>query len=68
MNISEVTRAILKLANNPSLAKRMGMNGYKRLMAKYRIEHMEEQYKKIYKILANMSGIPYKEEAFKLTK
>lgn len=66
MNISEITLAILKLANNPALAKKMGTNGYNRLMAKYRSEHMEEQYKKIYKILANMSGIPYNEEPFKL--
>ncbi len=64
MNISEITSAILKLANNPELAKKMGQNGYNRLMAKYRSVYMEENYKKIYKTLAEMSGVTYTEEAF----
>jgi len=62
MNISEISEAILKLANNPDLVKKMGENGYKRLMYRYRNEHMEETYRRIYKTLANMSNVEFPEE------
>ncbi len=64
MNISEVTNAILKLANDPGLMKKMGENGYQRLMYKYRSSFMEETYKRIYKTLAGMSNVIYTEESF----
>jgi glycosyltransferase involved in cell wall biosynthesis len=56
MNISEITNAILKLANNPDLIKQMGENGYQRLMAKYRSSYMEETYRKIYKTLVELDA------------
>lgn len=68
MNISEITNAILKLADNSELTRQMGENGYRRLMAKYRSEYMVENYKKIYKTLAKMSGVVYSEEAFTLPR
>lgn len=64
MNVSEISGAILRLADNPELARQMGENGYRRLMHKYRSEAMEETYRKIYKTLANMSGLVYSEEDF----
>lgn len=64
MNISEISNAILKLANNPALTRKMGENGYRRLMAKYRSIYMEENYRKIYKTLAEMSNAEYTEELF----
>lgn len=64
MNISEISNAILKLANHPDLAKQMGRNGYRRLMAKYRNVYMEETYRNIYKTLAKMRGVNYPEEPF----
>lgn len=48
MNIEEISQAILELANNPEKRIRMGENGYKRLMTKYRIEDMKKTYDKIY--------------------
>lgn len=51
MNIEEITRAILKLANDPELRKKMGQNGYNRVSNKYRIEDMKDTYLKIYKEL-----------------
>ena len=62
MNVSEISEAILKLANNPDLARKMGENGYKRLMYRYRNNYMEENYRRIYKTLANMSNVRYPEE------
>jgi glycosyltransferase involved in cell wall biosynthesis len=64
MNISEISNAILKLANNPELAGQMGRNGYNRLISKYRSVYMEETYRKIYKILAEMSDVVYPETPF----
>jgi glycosyltransferase involved in cell wall biosynthesis len=57
MNISEISNAILKLANHPDLARQMGRNGYRRLMAKYRSVYMEETYRNIYKTLAKMGDV-----------
>ncbi len=68
MNIAEITNAILKLAVDPALRKKMGMNGYKRLMAKYKNVYMENNYRKIYKTLAEMSDVTYTEEAFVVKK
>lgn len=51
MNIHEISNAILKLADNPNLAKQMGENGYLRLLHKYQISHMETAYKRIYENL-----------------
>lgn len=62
MNISKISNAILKLAGNPELAKRMGENGYRRLMYRYKNAYMEETYRRIYKTLANMSNVEYPEE------
>ncbi|NLL75924.1 MAG: GT4 family glycosyltransferase PelF [Clostridiales bacterium] len=64
MNISEITRAILKLANDPELTRRMGENGYRRLMNKYKSIYMEETYRKIYKMLGKLSSVEYTEEIF----
>lgn len=64
MNITEISNAILKLANNPQLVKEMGENGYRRLVYKYKIEYMEDIYKRIYKTLGEMSNIKYTEKEF----
>ncbi len=68
MNISEITDAILKLANNPELARQMGINGYNRLIAKYQSVFMEDTYREIYKTLAGMSNVVFPEEPFVLHK
>lgn len=64
MNISEITNAILKLANNPEKAKKMGENGYRRLKYRYKNVYMEDTYRRIYKTLAKVSNVPYPEEKF----
>jgi glycosyltransferase involved in cell wall biosynthesis len=61
MNISEITRAILRLAEHPDMARRMGETGYKRLMRKYKSVYMEEAYRKIYQTLGSAE---YTEEIF----
>ena len=51
MNVSEISNAILKMANNPERTKKMGDNGYKRLMYRYKHKYMIDTYGKIYKTL-----------------
>jgi polysaccharide biosynthesis protein PelF len=64
MNVGEITQAILDLANNPSLRRSMGDSGYQRVVLKYRIEDMKEQYRQIYMNLAGSMGIPWTEQKF----
>ncbi|MCM1065474.1 MAG: GT4 family glycosyltransferase PelF [Eubacterium sp.] len=49
MNVEEITAAILELAYSKEKRVEMGENGYKRLMAKYKIEDMRKTYQKIYR-------------------
>ena len=48
MNAEEIAAAITELALHPKKREQMGENGYRRLMSKYRIEDMRENYRKIY--------------------
>ncbi len=48
MNIEEITQAILELANNSELRARMGENGYRRVMSKYKLSDMKKTYESIY--------------------
>ena len=40
----------------------MGENGYRRVMAKYRIEYMQETYWKIYRDFAKSMNLEWNEE------
>lgn len=64
MNVDEISGAILKLADNKELCRQMGENGYRRVMAKYKIEDMKRTYKLIYKDFAKIIGIDWTEEKF----
>lgn len=62
MNVTAISDAILKLAGNPEMVKKMGENGYKRLMYRYRSDYMAATYIRIYRTLADMSHGLYPEE------
>lgn len=57
MNMDEISQAMLELAGDANKRKRMGENGYRRLMYKYRIEHMQAAYADIYKAFAANAGL-----------
>ena len=57
MNMEEISQAMLELAGDREKRKRMGENGYRRLMSKYRVEHMQAAYQKIYKDFASNAGL-----------
>lgn len=48
LNISEISNAILALAQDAQARQRMGEAGYKRFMHRYRSQHMQDTYQKIY--------------------
>ena len=48
MNIEEISYAILELANNSERRMRMGENGYRRLMQRYKLSDMKKTYSQIY--------------------
>ena len=48
MNLEEIKRAMVELAEHEAMRKRMGESGYKRLMSKYKIEDMKRVYQGIY--------------------
>ncbi len=51
MNIEEIAKAILQLANHPQQRQEMGENGYQRVVSKYKIEDMIRRYAAIYQAL-----------------
>jgi len=48
MNVEEIADAMIQLATHPNRRKRMGENGYKRLMRKYKVVDMQKAYEQIY--------------------
>jgi glycosyltransferase involved in cell wall biosynthesis len=68
MNVKEIADAMVNLAANPALRKRMGENGYQRLMSKYTIEQMKDTYEQLYRQCAKDQGIAYPTEPFRLSE
>lgn len=64
MNVDEISKAILIMAQDEPLRVEMGENGYKRVMAKYKNSDMKATYKGIYQDFAKAMDIPWKEEDF----
>lgn len=48
MNVVEIADAITEISSDTAKRLEMGENGYRRVLAKYRIEQMKETYKSIY--------------------
>ena len=66
MNVEEIAQAMLDMAENEEMRLKMGENGYKRVMKKYRVEYMQKQYWEIYRDFAEQMGLEWKEESVKL--
>ena len=54
MNVKEIADAMVNLARHPGRRKQMGENGYRRVMAKYKISDMQQTYRKIYETFENI--------------
>ena len=68
MNLAEISDAMIELAKNKEARLQMGENGYKRVMAGYKIEDMKATYKKIYQDFAEKQKLEWKEEPFRIKK
>jgi glycosyltransferase involved in cell wall biosynthesis len=66
MNVEEIAKAILTLAGDEAMRAQMGENGYRRVMANYRLSDMQETYRSIYQGFAAESGISWSEEPFSI--
>jgi glycosyltransferase involved in cell wall biosynthesis len=66
MNVEEIAKAILTLAGDEAMRTQLGENGYRRVMAKYRLSDMQETYRSIYQEFAAESGISWSEEPFSI--
>lgn len=64
MNIEEIADAMIYMAQNPTQKKKMGENGYKRLLKKYKIEDMKATYEGIYKKAGEELGLSWSTENF----
>ena len=63
MNIEEIAAAMVRLAQDETLRRQMGENGYRRVCARYRKEQMQHTYWNIYHTLADSMGIAWGEAA-----
>ena len=49
MNVEEIAQAMVEMAQKKEMRLEMGENGYRRVMAKYRVEYMQKTYWEIYR-------------------
>lgn len=68
MNLEDIAGAIVELASDEELRKKMGENGYRRVCDRYLTEHMRARYENIYKDFAEKMDIPWSEETFKIER
>lgn len=61
MNVEEIAQAMVDMARNESLRLKMGESGYRRVMSRYRIEHMRDTYQQIYRDFAAGCGTAWEE-------
>lgn len=64
MNIQEIAQAMLDLAQNAEMRRRMGENGYRRFISEYQLSSMKEKYREIYQSLFRKQGVKWAENTF----
>ena len=68
MNVGEIAGAIVEMATSPIQREEMGKCGYNRLMSRYQLHQMKDQYKQLYQKLGTQAGCEWTEEAFDITR
>ena len=61
MNTEELASAMLALAMHPHKTREMGETGYRRVLAKYTLSHMQKTYAELYGTLAERVGVKWPE-------
>ena len=64
MNIDRISDAIVSIAQNPEMRKKMGDVGYRRACSRYRIEEMRSTYEDIYRRMAAAGNTVWNETPF----
>ena len=62
MNVEEIAAAMVDMAQKTEMRLQMGENGYRRVMAKYRVEYMQKTYWDIYRDFAESMKLDWNEE------
>lgn len=62
MNVEEIAQAMVDLAKDEEMRCRMGETGYRRVTSGYRIEQMQEAYRRIYKDFADSMDLLWEED------
>ncbi len=66
MNVSEIANAIVEMATSPAKRQEMGECGYQRLMSRYQLHQMKEQYMQLYKTVGESYGCEWPEKTFEV--
>ena len=61
MNVEEIAQAMVEMAQKKEMRLAMGENGYRRVMAKYRVEYMQKTYWEIYRDFAHNMKVEWLE-------
>ena len=61
MNVEEIAQAMVEMAQKKEMRLEMGENGYRRVMAKYRVEYMQKTYWEIYRDFAHNMKVEWLE-------
>lgn len=62
MHVEEIARAILTLAHDKALRRKMGENGYRRVTSGFRFSYLQEAYRHIYESLLEKRETDEKED------
>lgn len=64
MNVTEISAAMVEMAENPKMRKEMGECGYNRVINRYLLSQMRETYRDLYKEIGAIFGCEFTTEKF----
>ena len=64
MNVTEISAAMVEMAENPQMREEMGKCGYNRVVNRYLLSQMRETYRDLYKEVGALNGCEFTTEKF----
>ncbi len=64
MNVTEISAAMVEMAENPKMREEMGECGYNRVVNRYLLSQMRETYRELYKEVGALNGCAFTTEKF----
>jgi len=68
MNVSEISNAIVEMANSPAMREEMAQCGYKRVMKRYQLHQMKKTYRDLYRKMCAKYECDWSEDDFDISK